>query len=33
MRMLIAILLRLGVSEQDIEIMAKKNPGRLLGLA
>ncbi len=33
MRVFIAILLRLGVSEQDIEIMVKKNPGRLLGLS
>jgi len=32
MRFFIAILLRNGLSPEDIEVMAKKNPARLLGL-
>ena len=32
MRFFMAILLRNGLSEKDIEVMAKVNPSRLLGL-
>jgi imidazolonepropionase-like amidohydrolase len=32
MRMLIGILLRLGLSVKEVELMAKVNPAKLLGL-
>jgi predicted metal-dependent phosphotriesterase family hydrolase len=32
MRMFIGLLLKNGITEQEIELMAKKNPAKLLGL-
>jgi len=32
MRMFIALLLKNGISEHDVELMAKKNPAKLLDL-
>jgi imidazolonepropionase-like amidohydrolase len=32
MRMFIALLLKNGISEREIELMAKVNPAKLLGL-
>jgi predicted metal-dependent phosphotriesterase family hydrolase len=32
MRMFMALLLKNGISEQEIEYMAKENPAKLLGL-